>query len=87
MPTTPQQGPGPEWSVRAPGDLGRAIAGIRKRRGWSQERLAQEVGVGRSYISYLEAGNSTLALERSLQALRRLGADVTVNLRDEDGAS
>ena len=75
----------PRWLVRAPADLGRAIAGARRTRGLTQERLAQELGIKRSYLSELEAGASTLALERTLQALRRLGADVTVTLRQDDG--
>lgn len=75
----------PRWRIRAPADFGRAIAGARRRRGWTQERLAQELGIKRSYLSELEGGASTLALERTLQALRRLGADVSVTLRDEDG--
>jgi transcriptional regulator with XRE-family HTH domain len=74
----------PRWLVRAPADFGRAIAGVRRARGLTQERLARELGIKRSYLSELEAGASTLALERTLQALRRLGADVTVTLRDDD---
>lgn len=73
------------WSVRSPADLGRAIAGARHRRGWTQERLAKELGIERSYVSQLEAGEATLALERSLRALRRLGAHVSVNLSNPDG--
>ena len=76
----------PRWLVRAPADLGRAIAGVRRARGLTQECLAQELGIKRSYLSELEAGASTLALERTLRALRRLGADVTVTLRDDDGS-
>lgn len=83
MPTN--EPPAPRWRIRASADFGRAIAGARRRRGWTQERLAQELGIKRSYLSELEAGASTLALERTLQALRRLGADVNVTLRDEDG--
>lgn len=71
------------WRVRAPADLGRAISGARRTRGWTQERLARELGIKRSYLSELEAGASTLALERTLQALRRLGADVTITLPDD----
>jgi transcriptional regulator with XRE-family HTH domain len=73
------------WNVRSPADLGRAIAGARHRRGWTQERLAEELGIERSYVSQLEAGEATLALERSLRALRRLGAHVSVNLSNPDG--
>jgi transcriptional regulator with XRE-family HTH domain len=87
MPTNWEDPSNPRWRVRAAADLGRAIAGARRRRGWTQERLAQELGIERSYLSQLESGASTLALERSLQALRRLGADVNVTLRGDDGVS
>lgn len=75
------------WRIRAPADLGRAIHGARRNRGVTQAELAAELGIARSYLSQLESGISTLALERTLQALRRLGAEVTVTLRDEDGPS
>jgi transcriptional regulator with XRE-family HTH domain len=74
----------PRWRIRGPADLGRAISGARRNRGWTQERLARELGIERSYLSQLESGAPTLALERTLQALRRLGAEVTVTMRDDD---
>lgn len=38
-----------------------------------------ELGFKRSYLSELETGGeATIALERSLRSLRRLGAEVTV---------
>jgi HTH-type transcriptional regulator/antitoxin HipB len=72
------------WGIRSPADLGRAIAGARHERGLSQEGLARELGLDRSYLSELEAGRSTIAVERSLRALRRLGATVTVTLPGDD---
>jgi len=72
------------WGVRKPADLGRAIAGARRERGLTQEQLAGELGIKRSYLSELEAGVSTIALERSLRALRRLGAKVTVTLPNDN---
>jgi transcriptional regulator with XRE-family HTH domain len=72
------------WGIRTPADLGRAIAGARRDRGLSQEKLAGELGIERSYLSELEAGGSTIALERTLRALRRLGATVTVTLPEDD---
>ena len=69
------------WRVRTPDDLGRAIAGARRERGLSQGELADELGFKRSYLSELETGGeATIALERSLRALRRLGAELTVTL-------
>jgi transcriptional regulator with XRE-family HTH domain len=74
------------WRVRSAADLGRAIAGARNRRGVTQERLARDLGIARSYLSQLESGEETLALERSLRALRRLGAEVSVTLPGSDGS-
>lgn len=72
------------WGIRSPADLGRAIAGARHERGLSQEGLARELGLDRSYLAELEAGRSTIAVERSLRALRRLGTTVTVTLPGDD---
>jgi transcriptional regulator with XRE-family HTH domain len=73
------------WVVRSPSDLGRAIAGIRAVRGLRQEDLATETGIGRTYIAKLEAGASSIQLERALRALRRMGATVTITLAENDG--
>jgi transcriptional regulator with XRE-family HTH domain len=74
------------WRIRTPDDLGRAIAGARRERGLSQGALAEELGFKRSYLSELETGGgATIALERSLRALRRLGAEVTVTLPGSHG--
>jgi transcriptional regulator with XRE-family HTH domain len=73
------------WRVRTPADLGRAIAGARRERGLSQGRLAAELGFERSYLSELESGEATIALERTLRALRRLGAEITVSLPEAHG--
>jgi HTH-type transcriptional regulator/antitoxin HipB len=75
----------PTWSIRSPEDLGRAIAGARKRRGLSQEELAGQLGISRSYLAELETGPSSLAVERSLRALRRLGARVSVTMPSDHG--
>ena len=74
------------WRIRTPADLGRAIAGARRERGLSQGALADELGFKRSYLSELETGDeATIALQRSLRALRRLGAELTVTLPDSRG--
>jgi transcriptional regulator with XRE-family HTH domain len=83
MPTDPTSS---SWRIRTPADLGRAIAGARRERGLSQGTLADELGFRRSYLSELETGGeATIALERTLRALRRLGADLTVTLPGDDG--
>ena len=75
-----------EWTVRSAADLGRAVAGVRGKRGLTQQRLAEEAGVERSYLARLEAGGSTLAIERAVRLLRRMGATITVTMREDDGA-
>ena len=75
------------WTIRSPADLGRAIAGVRRRRGLTQQRLAAQAVIERSYLARLEAGASTLAIERALRLLRRMGATVTVSIENDDGAS
>jgi len=75
------------WTIRNPEDLGRAIAGVRGAKNLTQAELASQAGISRSYLAQLEAGASQLVLERSLRALRRMGASVTVTLpgNDEQG--
>jgi transcriptional regulator with XRE-family HTH domain len=72
------------WEIRSPGDIGRAIVGIRRERGLTQEQLADELGIDRSYLSMMERGRASLAIERNLLALRRLGAKVTITLPADD---
>ena len=73
-----------EWSIHNPADIGRAIAGVRAEKGLTQEGLARQIGVDRGYLARLEAGASPLVLERSLRALRRMGATITVSLPEDD---
>lgn len=83
MPTN--DNPDQAWTIRTSADLGRAIAGARHERGLTQESLAEELGIKRSYLAELEGGPSSIALDRSLRALRRLGAKITVTLPLDDG--
>ena len=85
---SPPKPPSPHtWSIHNPADLGRAIAGVRAARGLTQKELAGRIEVDRVYLATLEAGSSPLVLERSLRALRRMGATITVSIPagDEQG--
>lgn len=73
------------WVIRSPSDVGRAIAGIRALRRLRQEDLATQTGIDRTYLAKLEAGASSIQLERALRALRRMGATVTITLAESGG--
>lgn len=42
--------------------FGRHLATLRKQKGWSQERLALESGLARSYLGGVERGQRNIAL-------------------------
>jgi transcriptional regulator with XRE-family HTH domain len=77
--------------IRRPQDLGLAVSEARRVAGLTQAQLSDDSGVERTYLAKLEAGLSTLLLERAIRLLRRLGArlvvelpSVTPNLPDDD---
>jgi len=76
----PTSGNSRTWTIRSGKDLGRAISGVRHESGLSQSELAERTGIERTYLSRLETESSTLALDRALRVLRRMGAEVVVNL-------
>ena len=54
------------------GRLARNVKRLRKERGWSQEKLAAQAGVHRTYISGIERrmrNASIMAIERLMKAL------------------
>jgi transcriptional regulator with XRE-family HTH domain len=75
--------------ARTGGDLGQAIAEIRRARGLTQRELSAALGIERTRITKLESGaRSTIVLEQLMRALRRLGATVTITFdagNDDDG--
>jgi len=52
--------------------FGRRLAALRKERGWSQERLALESGLARSYLGGVERGQRNIALLNILKLARTL---------------
>ena len=66
--------------VYTPEDLGEIVRSLRRRRGWSQETLAEWLGVTRPTVAKLEkTGAVSTAL--ALRALTLLGAVPTVHLK------
>ena len=62
-------------------DLGPHIRKQRKALGFSQQQLADLSGVGRRFVSELEAGKPTLEFDRVLLCCRALGLDVLIKAR------
>jgi transcriptional regulator with XRE-family HTH domain len=56
--------------------LGRRVRDLRHERGWSQERLAEEADLDRSYVAGIEVG----ARNPSLKALERLAGAFRLQL-------
>lgn len=66
--------------------VGRNIRALRRARGLSQEELADELGVHRTYMGGLERGERNLTL-RTLERLAvRLGVDPVSLLSSTDAA-
>lgn len=68
----------PQVTIRRPTDMGLALAEARRARGLSQEQLAEAAGIDRTYLARLEAGLTTILLQRVLRLLRRAGAELVV---------
>jgi transcriptional regulator with XRE-family HTH domain len=66
--------------IRSGDDLGLAVAEARAARRLSQQELADEVGIERTYVTRLENGLTVQLLDRAVRILRFLGATITVTL-------
>jgi transcriptional regulator with XRE-family HTH domain len=67
-------------------DFGTKVRQRRREEGWSQERLAQAVGISRNYLSQIERGKAT---NLSWQVMERLTSTLglkTLGLKEETGA-
>ena len=53
--------------------FGQRLAALRKEIGWSQERLALESGLARSYLGGVERGQRNVALLNIFSLARALG--------------
>jgi y4mF family transcriptional regulator len=68
-------------SVTAVADLGALIRQARTRLGFSQQRFADLAGVGRRFVSELEAGKPSLEAERVLRCCLAAGIDIVARPR------
>lgn len=64
--------------VRSPRDLASVVRARRHELGWSQEQLAQQVGVSRWWVSALERGKVSAHLALVLRTLQALGLVIDV---------
>ncbi len=55
--------------------FGQQLAALRKERGWSQEKLALESGLARSYLGGVERGQRNIAVLNILKLARTLGCE------------
>jgi transcriptional regulator with XRE-family HTH domain len=56
--------------------IGQRIKEVRKMRGWSQERLSEEIDVTTVYISRIERGTSNINLKRLAQISKALNTTI-----------
>lgn len=66
--------------------VGRNIRALRRARGLSQEELADELGVHRTYMGGLERGERNLTLRTLERLAGRLGVDPVSLLAPTDAA-
>jgi len=53
--------------------VGRRIGELRQRKGWSQEKLAEEAGLHRTYIGQVERGEKSIGVEYLFRLAAALG--------------
>ena len=73
----------PESVVRK---VGRRIRELRQKKGWSQEKLAEEAGLHRTYIGQVERGEKSIGVENLVRIARALGVRVAAVFVGVDGS-
>lgn len=66
--------------------VGRNIRRLRRERGLSQEELADEIGVHRTFMGGIERGERNLTLQTFERLAQRLGVDPVSLLTEPDPA-
>jgi HTH-type transcriptional regulator/antitoxin HipB len=62
-------------------ELGEALRGRRSRLGFTQEEVADVIGVNRRVIGELERGKGTVQLQIAMEVARVLGLDIELEPR------
>ena len=57
--------------------VGRRIKELRQKKGWSQEKLAEEAGLHRTYIGQVERGEKSIGLENLFRIASALKTEAT----------
>jgi len=70
------------WLVHDGSDLGAAIGEIRVARDLTQEALAEQLGVTRSWLAKLERGRTNSMVNLLVRLLRSMGATIVVEFED-----
>jgi y4mF family transcriptional regulator len=68
--------------LRRPNELAGLFRDGRKRAGWSQTELAEQVGVSRQWVSLVETGKTSVEFDLVLAALQALGYGLFVEPQD-----
>lgn len=71
----------PRHAIKSVADLGKIVRATRKRLGLNQQIFADLAGVGRRFISELEAGKPSLEIERVIRCCLAAGIDLSAQAR------
>jgi transcriptional regulator with XRE-family HTH domain len=77
---------GHTFIVRTGHDLGKAVREARLSAGLTQEQLAVDADLDRTYLARMESGLSVLLLDRAIRLLRLLGAEISIEMPDRPHA-
>lgn len=66
--------------------LGRNVRRLRRERGLTQEQLAEDIGVHRTFQGAIERGERNITLQTLERLAGRLGVDSVSLLTESDGA-
>jgi HTH-type transcriptional regulator/antitoxin HipB len=73
--------------IKTPKEIGMLVRDRRKARRWTQDTLAQRLGVSRLWVVQLEQGKSTAQIGLVLRALNELDVPMQVDITPQDPAT